>query len=44
MISMAKQLDQHVDMAHVREQLAIHFARIFRLEWTEQSMKSEHSD
>ena len=35
MTSMAKQLDQQVDVAHVREQLATHFADVFGLEWAE---------
>ena len=34
--SMEKILDQQVDAAHVREQIAIHFSHVFRLEWTEQ--------
>jgi len=44
MTSMAKQLDQHVNTAHVRERLAAHFARVFRLEWTEQNMTPGHDD
>ena len=37
--SMEKILDQQVDTAHVREQVATHFAQIFRLEWTEQNVE-----
>jgi lipoyl(octanoyl) transferase len=36
MTSMEKILDQQVDVGHVREQVATHFAHVFRLEWTEQ--------
>ena len=36
MTSMAKSLDQQVDVAQVREQIGTHFAEIFNLEWTEQ--------
>ena len=36
MTSMKKLLDQHVDVGHVREQAATHFAKVFNLEWTEQ--------
>ena len=35
MTSMKEILDQQVDVAHVREQVATHFARVFGLEWTE---------
>lgn len=34
--SMEKILGQQVEAAHVREQIAIHFAEIFNLDWTEQ--------
>ena len=34
--SMEKILGQQVDAAHVREQIATHFAEIFNLDWTEQ--------
>ena len=37
--SMEKILDQQVDVAHVREQVATHFAHVFRLEWAEQNVK-----
>jgi lipoyl(octanoyl) transferase len=36
MTSMEKILDQKVAVAQVREQVATHFAHVFRLEWTEQ--------
>jgi len=39
MTSMEKTLDQQVDLAHVREQLAAHFAHVFRLEWAEQNVE-----
>ena len=39
MTSMEKMLDQQVDMAHVREQVATHFAHVFRLEWAEQKVE-----
>ena len=38
MTSMAQLLNQHVDMTQVRERLAIHFAHVFRLEWTERNL------
>jgi lipoate-protein ligase B len=37
MTSMEKILDRQVNMAHVREQLAAHFAHVFKLEWAEQN-------
>ncbi len=37
MTSMEKILDQQVDSVHVREQIATHFAHVFRLEWAEQN-------
>ena len=37
--SMEKILDQQVDVPHVREQVATHFAHVFRLEWAEQKVK-----
>jgi lipoyl(octanoyl) transferase len=40
--SMAKHLDQHVDMSRVRERLAAHFSHIFRLEWIERNMTPSH--
>ena len=39
MTSMKKILDQQVDVAHVREQIAAHFAHVFRLEWAEQNVE-----
>ena len=38
MTSMAKHLDQQIDMSQIRERLAAHFAHVFRLEWTEQNV------
>jgi len=35
MTSMKKLLDQQVDVAHVREQVAAHFAQVFSLKWAE---------
>lgn len=37
MTSMAKHLDQHVDVAQVREQVGAHFSQVFGLEWMEQT-------
>jgi len=39
MTSMEKILDQQIDVAHVREQVAAHFAHVFRLEWAEQNVE-----
>ena len=39
MTSMKKILDQQVDAAHVREQVAAHFAQVFGLEWAEQNVE-----
>jgi lipoate-protein ligase B len=39
MTSMEKMLNQKVDVAQVREQVATHFAHVFRLEWVEQNVK-----
>jgi lipoate-protein ligase B len=39
MTSMEKMLNQKVDVAQVREQVATHFAQVFRLEWVEQNVK-----
>ena len=39
MTSMAKHLDQQVDVAQVRERLGAHFAQVFRLEWVEQNIE-----
>ena len=39
MTSMEEILDQQVDVAHVREQVATHFAHVFRLEWAEQNVE-----
>lgn len=39
MTSMEETLDQQVDAAHVREQVATHFAHVFRLEWAEQNVE-----
>ena len=36
MTSMAKLLNQQIDLAHVREQLTTNFATVFGLQWTEQ--------
>jgi lipoate-protein ligase B len=35
MTSMEEILDQQVNVAHVREQIATYFAQVFGLEWTE---------
>jgi lipoyl(octanoyl) transferase len=35
MTSMEKILDQQVDVAHVREQVADHFAQVFKLQWND---------
>ena len=43
MTSMAKHLDQHVDMARVRKRLANHFAHVFNLEWTERDVTPGYS-
>ena len=39
MTSMEKILDQQVDVAHLREQVAAHFAHVFGLEWAEQNVE-----
>jgi lipoate-protein ligase B len=39
MTSMEKILDHQVDVAQVREQVATHFAQVFRLEWAEQKVE-----
>ena len=36
MTSMKEILDQQVDVAHVREQIATHFAQVFKLQWNDQ--------
>jgi hypothetical protein len=36
MTSMKEILDQQVDVAHVREQVATHFAHVFKLQWNDQ--------
>ena len=43
MTSMAKHLDQPVDMSQVRERLAAHFAHVFNLEWTERDVTPGYS-
>jgi len=36
MTSMKEILDQQVDVSHVREQIATHFAQVFKLQWNDQ--------
>ncbi len=43
MTSIEKILDQQVDVAHVREQIAIHFAQVFRLEWAKQPFEPQRT-
>ena len=43
MTSMEKLLDQQIDVAHVREQVATHFAHVFRLEWAEQNLEATNA-